>query len=145
MNRLTLSYNSEDSWHGELTAKVSSEGFCGQSAAWFGIEQLRAFGETLKAYPILTGQEPSLGGGFWKDDQLDQTHVSIRIEPTGPRGNLHVRVILATPAWDLGRSDRHSVEAQFLINYAELDDFQRQFSALLTGETVEACLKTTPT
>jgi len=146
MQRLTLSYDPEDGWHGELTAAVQSGGFAGRSAAWFSIGELRAFSDKLGAFPITSGEEPALGGGFWKnDDELDQTHLSIRIEPAGPRGKLRVKVALATPSWDLGRSDQHSVQAQFPVNYADLGTFQQDFSSLLNGEAQEAVLEATPT
>jgi len=146
MQHLMLSYDPEDDSHGKLTAKVQSEGFAGRSAAWFGIERLRAFGEALQAFPITNGDEPTLRGGFWKNNnELDQTHVSIRIEPAGPQGRLRVKVLLATPSWDLGRCDQHSVQAQFLVNYSDVGAFQRDFLAMLEGELSEARLAATPT
>lgn len=144
MSRLTLSYAPEDEWHGELTANVTSEGFSGESAAWFGMEQLKAFNERLKAFPIPAGQEPSLGGGFWENDQLKEAHVSIHIEPAGSRGQLRVNVILAKPPWELNGPEKHSVAAHFLVNYADLGVFQAQFSALLNGDHTKAHLENVP-
>jgi len=76
MQRLTLFYQPEDERHGEVTAHVESGAFAGRSSAWFSMEQLRAFSETLDTFPIMPGQEPTLASRFWNDhDKLDQTHV----------------------------------------------------------------------
>jgi hypothetical protein len=146
MQRLTPAYYPDDDWHGELVAYVQSEDFTGKSAAWFRIEQLTAFSDSLRAFPIVPQAAPTLGGGFWKnDDELEQAHVMIRIEPVGPQGKLRVNILLATPSWDMAQADQHSVHARFLVNYADLDAFQRDFSALLNRDTEEACLEATPT
>lgn len=144
MNKLSLSYAPEDEWHGELTANVTSDGFYGKSAAWFSMEQLKAFNELLKAFPIPAGQEPSLGGGHWDNDQLSEPHISIRIEPTGTRGQLGVNVMLAKPPWDSESPEKHSVAVHFLVNYGDLSVFQAQFSALLNGDTNQAYLENAP-
>jgi len=146
MQRLTLLYQPEDERHGEVTAHVESGAFAGRSSAWFSMEQLRAFGETLDTFPIVPGQEPTLAGGFWNDDDnLDQTHVSIRIDPAGPRGELRLRVALATPDWSHGESNQHGVQVGFILSYSDLGTFRRDFAALLDGKLREACLEAAPT
>jgi hypothetical protein len=146
MQRLTVLYAPEDEWHGELVTSVQSGVFAGGSAAWFGIDQLRAFSEELGAFPIAPQGGPTLNGGFWSNDtESAETHVSIRIEPEGPRGRLRVDVLLATPSWNPARSDQHSVRARFLVNYADLGAFQRDFAAMLNGKALEACLEATST
>ena len=146
MQRLTLLYRPEDERHGEVTALVESGTFAGRSSAWFSMEKLRAFGEALDTFPIVAGQEPTLAGGFWDDgDKLDQTHVSIRIEPVGPRGELRLRVALATPDWSHGKSDQHSVQVEIFVSYSDLGAFRGDFAALLDGAVREACLEAAPT
>ncbi len=145
MNRLILSYDPEDGYHGELTAKVESDGFVGQSSAWFGVKQLDAFGDALLAFPITSYAKPSLGGGFWENGTLDQTHISICVEPAGPRGALRVIVALATPSWDLGRVDQHSIRAQFLIKYGDIDAFLPLYREMIAGRESSACLEASPT
>lgn len=145
MQRLTLSFDTDDGLDGELKAIVESKDFKGKSAAWFSIHQLKAFSELLGSYPIVPGKEPILAGGFWKDDELDQPHVSIRIEAAGSQGKLLVKVALATPVWGSEPSDHHSVQAHFLVNYADLGVFQCDFSLLLDGKASEARLETTAT
>ena len=146
MQRLTLSYRREDERHGEVTAHVESGTFAGRSSAWFRMEQLRAFGKALDRFPIVPGEEPTLIGGYWRsDDKVDQAHVFIRIEPAGLRGELRMRVTLATPDVPEGSSDQHSVQVAILISYADLGAFQRDLAALLDGKMPEACLEASPT
>jgi hypothetical protein len=146
MQRLTVLYQPEDEWYGEIIAHVESGAFAGRSSAWFSMERLRAFGETLDTFPIVLGQEPTLAGGFWNgDDTLDQTHVSIRIEPAGLRGELRLRAALATPDWPHGKSNQHGVQVAIILSYSDLAAFQRDFTALLDGKLQEACLEAAPT
>jgi hypothetical protein len=79
------------------------------------------------------------------DDNLDQTHVSIRIDPAGPRGELRLRVALATPDWSHGESNQHSVQVGIILSYSDLGAFRRDFAALLDGKLREACLEAAPT
>ena len=110
MKRLSISYKPEDISNGELTVTVQNEGFAGKSTAWFNIEKLRDFAEALGACPIVSGQEPVLLAGYWKDGKLDDTHVSIRIEPSGPRGKIRIKVILATPTLENNPLDTNIVQ-----------------------------------
>ena len=145
MNRLILTYDPEDGNHGRLTAKVESDGFVGHSSAWFSVKQLDAFGDALLAFPITADSKPSLGGGFWKNDSLDQAHITICIEPAGPRGDLRVIVALAMPPWDLGRVDQNSVRAQFFIKYSDLDAFLPVYREMVAGREKEIRLEASPT
>jgi hypothetical protein len=76
---------------------------------------------------------------------LDQTHVSIRIEPAGLRGELRLRAALATPDWPHGKSNQHGVQVAIILSYSDLAAFQRDFTALLDGKLQEACLEAAPT
>ncbi|WP_132741964.1 hypothetical protein [Sphingomonas sp. PP-F2F-A104-K0414] len=146
MQRLTLSYQPEDERHGEITAHVENGAFSGRSSAWFSMEHLRAFGETLDTFPIVPGKELTLAGGFWSDDdKLDHTHISIRIEPAGLRGELRLWVALATPVWPQSKPDHNGVQVAIMLSYSDLDAFRRAFAALLDGSLREACLEAAPT
>ena len=52
---------------------------------------------------------------FRDDDKLDQTHVSIRIEPVGLRGELRLWVALATPVWPQGKPDQNGVQVAIML------------------------------
>ncbi len=146
MQRLILSYQPEDERHGEITAHVESGDFAGRSSAWFSMEQLRVFGEALATFPIVPGKELTLAGGFWSDDdKLDQTHISIRIEPVGLRGELRLWVALATPVWPQGKPDQNGVQVAIMLSYSDLDAFHKAFAALLDGSLREARLEAAPT
>lgn len=145
MNRLVLQYNPEDIYHGEIKIKVESDGFSGHSSAWFSKNQLDQFGNALMKFPITSEAKPLLEGGFWEHGALDQTHVSICIEPAGPRGALRVIVALATPSWDLGRVDLHNVRARFLIKYSDLDNFLPSYREMVVGRKRSATLEALPT
>ena len=96
--------------------------------------------------PHCAGTEPTLAGGFWNDDdKLDQTHVSIRIEAAGPRGELRLLVALATPDGNFGKSTQHGVQVGIILSYSDLGAFQRDFAALLDGKLRTACLEAAPT
>ncbi|CAN5333397.1 hypothetical protein BH10PSE13_BH10PSE13_06230 [soil metagenome] len=56
-----------------------------------------------------------------------------------------MKVELTTPVWDFDQSERQSVQAELLVNYADLGTFQRALSTLLDGEAPEARLEATST
>ena len=146
MQRLTLLYQPEDEWHGVIVAHVESGAFAGRSSAWFSMERLRAFGEILETFPIVPGKEPALAGRFWTGDGTpDQMHVSIRIEPAGLRGELRLRVALASSDSRHEEGDHHGVQVAISLNYSDIVAFQRDFAALLDGNLPEACLEAAPT
>lgn len=97
MNRLSIRYKLDDDGSGELLATLSAGDFSGKSSAWIGEDDVREFISALGAFPIEPANEPLLQGGYWGDGHLDQVHVQLKIEPTGPRGFLRVSVDLATP------------------------------------------------
>lgn len=63
MGSLTLRYDAEDQWHGEVTASVASDGFAGAASAWFNESDLASFADRMSEYPL---SEPplSLAGGY---------------------------------------------------------------------------------
>jgi len=125
MNRLLLTYKPDDNGFGELFVTVSAGDFAGKSSAWIGENHLRDFETALGAFPIETGHEPMVEGGYWRDGVLDRVHVRIGVTPGGPRGLVCVSVELATPP-NPGQEPamQNRVAVQFLVNYGDLSRFQ---------------------
>lgn len=147
MPSLTCTYRPEDEWHGEITAAVDSNGYIGQGSAWFSIDELRAFGAALNAYPITAGQPVLLQGGHWKDkqagekDEIDELHVGISVIPYDAVGGLVVTVRLARPVLQMhDRNLDHSLVAQLKTDYAYLANFCASYLALIEGRAQVAVL-----
>lgn len=146
MNRLSIRYKLDDDGSGELFATLSAGDFSGKSSAWIGEDDVREFISALGAFPIEPANEPLLQGGYWGDGRLDQVHVQLKIEPTGPRGFLRVSVDLATPGSPSQVPTlQHSVSTQFLVTYGDLERFEASLRAHLAGDQREAVLFQFPT
>jgi hypothetical protein len=141
VSTLTLTYSPEDEWHGEITAVVDSAGYIGRASAWFTVEELRSFADSLVEYPIKAEAPLSLNGGFWEDEAIDQIHVGISVVPYDSAGGLVVALRLATPVWtDAGRNRHHSLVAHLRTDYACLDAFRTSFISMVGGDTDAAVL-----
>lgn len=143
MNRLAITYSPDDDHHGEILAQVESGGFAGHGSAWFNLDQLKAFTNGLREYPL---RAPLLlEGGFFDGDKVREAHVSIRIEPLGKLGQLQLTVLLADAKAALNNDDpKQQVTARFLAAYNDLARFQVDFSAMIAGEKWEAVLESSP-
>jgi hypothetical protein len=146
MNQLRITYKRDDDGSGELFATLSAGDFSGKSSAWISESDVLKFISALGAFPIDPADEPLLQGGYWREGRLDQIHVRVRIEPNGPRGFLRVGVELATPIVPSQiPALQHSVCAQFLVTYGDLEQFQESFRVHLKGDRGEAVLQQSPT
>lgn len=129
----------------ELVVEVAAGGFAGSSSAWFSVDDVRKFAQAIMAYPLDVSDQPLLVGGHWDKNErgiLADPHVSIRAYPVGARGQVGLRIRLATPGWDDARPDELSlVETEILTTYQSLGEFAAQLSSTALGEhsvTLEA-------
>jgi len=132
---LILSFEDENDGSGKLTASVEANGFAGQGDAWFSHEQLRAFAEDCKVYP-LAGTGPVLNGGYWNDagSALLEVRLSIRFEPYDARGTILASVQLATGEHsDNSNECRQSATLRFYCNYDNLIKFAAELISLTGG------------
>ena len=140
MGSLTLRYNAEDQWHGEVTATIASDGFAGAASAWFNESDLAAFADRMSEYP-LSDPPLSLAGGYLSRTGDLERHVSVLIVPHDPLGNLRVVVELSPPLRGYDASGTYStVRTWFAVTYTDLERFQRGLRKMLKGEADEATL-----
>jgi len=144
-NYLRLTLYTDGDGTAEVRAAIQCNGFCGNSAAWFGIKQLEEFCEQLLTYPLPTEGLPPLQGGFWsraQRGQLDQLLVSMRIYPVGLRGAVGCFVTLRTPLNDGDATKVASVvEVELRTSYQELSVFSAQLKQLAQSQAAEAILR----
>ncbi|MCY1046571.1 hypothetical protein OV208_35030 [Corallococcus sp. bb12-1] len=148
-DRLKLELFSDEDGTAELQVSVRAGAFSGESSAWFGMEQLRAFASALTAFPL--GEEARRGivGGTWafqEPNKLEQVFVAISAYPINTRGGLGVRTRVAT------RTDRYerpesvnTAEVELKTTYSALARFLAQFALLLDCRAQEAVLLTDET
>ncbi len=140
MGSLTLRYDAEDQWHGEVTASVASDGFAGAASAWFNESDLASFADRMSEYPL---SEPplSLAGGYLSRAGDLERHVSVLILPHDSLGNIRVVVELSPPLRGYDDVGTYStVRTWFVVTYTDLERFQRGVRRMLKGEVDEASL-----
>ena len=147
MSTLSLRFEPEDEWHGQLVATVSSNGFEGRASAWFATDELRRFSQAMTAYPLSTEALPSISGGFGSEPgapEPEQVHLAMDIAPHDVRGTLRFTVRLATEVW---RTEEHDLgcnaTVRFLTTYGDIGPFAAALSNLAEGRIDEATLRTT--
>jgi len=125
----------------ELRAEVSSNGFSGQSSAWFSLPTLGGFAEQLLTYPLPPDGLAPLRGGYRSKErpgELADQHVSIRLCPVGLRGAVGCRVELRTHAQQSNvPSHADAVDVELKTSYQELSEFSRNLQRLIRGEVSE--------
>lgn len=139
MTRLTLmcSRNPDDAT-AELHATVDSGGFSGSGSAWFNIDEIAAFCASLSTYPIDPAAAPSIKGGYWDaSGKLAESHLSIRIEPSGSTGALKAIVNLALPY------DGREVRTWLIVGYNDLDRFRADLAKSDSSGVSKATLTST--
>jgi hypothetical protein len=128
----------------ELFAEVESGRFRGAGSAWFGVQQVAAFGERLATtYPLQAGVPYELAGGYWDAQAtvLKQTHLSLRFYPIGALGEVGCRVLLASPFETNERAENQSsVAVELRTRYQALREFGESVVQLAAGSTGEVVL-----
>jgi hypothetical protein len=142
---LRLHFEPDTDGTGELFAEVQQGAFAGSGSAWFGVEEVAAFGASLRdTFPIPSGVQVSLRGGFWSKTgapTLEERHLELRVYPVGGAGAVGIRVELATPVDSGTRQESQcSVGAELLTNYEQLRTFGSSIVALVRNSGEPAVL-----
>lgn len=140
-NLLILTYAPDADGTGRLLVKASANGFAGEASAWFNDERIADFATALSAYP-LQDATISLASGFGASEaQLEQEHVRIEVQKVGTKGQLGVRIHLATPEWKDTRPESvDEVRLELLTTYERIRHFSDELLALVRGQVTEAHL-----
>jgi hypothetical protein len=141
---LRITYRSDEDGTGQIIATVKSGAFSAQGSAWFDRANVNnTFVLSLRAYPLLSANPPTLEGGFWRrGGGLDQCHLRMVVKPYNDRGTLLVRADLASEVWKTPDADlQNCATIRFLAEYAVVGEFAEQLERVLNGESEEAVLK----
>jgi hypothetical protein len=87
---LVMRYAADDDGSGKLHVSASTQGFSGQSAAWFDTNQLLEFAGSLNTYPIPDGTALEIASGFGANEKAGyppQEHVAISVAAAGTGDN----------------------------------------------------------
>lgn len=145
--QLVLRYAPDDDGTGKLHVSASTQGFAGQSAAWFDTNRLLEFANSLSTYPIPDGTALEIASGFGANERAGyppQEHVAISVVPVGNRGLLKVRIHLATPIWPTEGPEvqHHDLRLEMHTTYERLRRFGSHMERVLRTELPEAALGT---
>jgi hypothetical protein len=140
---LRLQIYLDDDGTAELFAEMRANGFCGHGSAWIDPAKITEIASQLAhAFPL--SETLCVAGGYWSHEmpaRLTQEHLAISFYPVEGRGVIGCQVRLATP---LDRDDRlhsqHTVQAELLTSYQELQQFAKALGELSAGKAKEAVL-----
>ena len=115
-------YSSDDTFR--LEGVVRSSGFSGRGHAWFSTSMVAAFIADASQFPLPTGHDPELSGGYRSlDGGPPDERLGVRTRQIDNLGHLGVTVHLAT-AVDVRRPKvLHEVTVELLTGYQELGAF----------------------
>jgi hypothetical protein len=142
-NQLVARFQADSDGTGKLLIRASSGGFSGESGAWFDTQHLAAFASALESYPLPEDDPPHIESGFWKrgTQELEQELLNIIVRPAGNKGQVSVRVHLATEVWPDMRPDSYSdVRLELLTTYERLRQFSGHLTRVIRGELDSATL-----
>jgi hypothetical protein len=140
-NQIVVGYRADDKWSGKLIIRASYEGFSGVSEAWIDLEKVVTFANSLTRYPIESDLPIRIASGFGSPEVLDQELVALEVGPVGIKGQLGVKVHLASPLWPDDRTESlKEVRFEFLTTYQRLSTFSQDLSNVLRGTLSEAAL-----
>jgi hypothetical protein len=140
-NLLVLRWFADDGdpGFGQLFVVASSNGFTGNSSAWFNASELLEFARRLREYP--PSENPvSVSSGF-RDGQTDEYFDAVAVDVTavGGRGQIAVRVRL-TSVWEDRSAPRYEVRLELLTTYERLRTLADELGRMLAGEIAEVTL-----
>ena len=101
---LRLRFHDDADGTGKLWARAEADGFSGEGAAYFSVEELEDFAKALAVFPM-PPEDPrrSITGGFGNMENpgtVDQEHLGISVYPADvKRGYIGVQVRMATEIW----------------------------------------------
>lgn len=138
LGHLRLWVKLEDDNTGELYAEFEAHGFSGRSSAWFQMSNLVKQAKEFARYPLVSGHNPCVNGGFWNSDatEIVEEHLHISTYPTHARGGVALFVSLAVPRDDSSRPGLHcNASVELKASYEQLAKFSRDLESLACGNT----------
>ena len=139
-NAVVLTWAAQGDGTGLLAVRAASKGFAGESSAWFDSTRLLRFAAEIDQYPL--GQTVGIASGYGESEAtLTEEHVRLEVYPVGVKGQVGVRVRLATVStdWPLTRpASRMEVRLELLTTYQRMGEFSRQVEGLIRGLRSEA-------
>jgi hypothetical protein len=141
---LTVKYQADVDGTGKLYVRAASKGFAGCSTAWFNTAELVEFASFLSAYPLPEDGNLTISSGFGANERTGEAareHVSLTVGLVGRKGQVGVRVHLATPVWpDMRPGQAFDVHLELLTTYERLRKFSGHMLGVLRGDYEEATL-----
>ncbi|WP_439574989.1 hypothetical protein [Phreatobacter sp.] len=132
-----MTYLREDEWHGELHVFAKARGFAARASAWFNRDTLIDFARALSQYPLPSTPPLTISGGVGalEADQPDLVRVGLAIAPAGARGQLLVRIELASdPQGEVVADVQQRASISFPTEYAALERFRISLEPMLDGD-----------
>jgi hypothetical protein len=142
-NFLLLRFRNDFDGTGKLLAEVRAAGFSGNGGAYFNIDRIVEFAETLATYPL--PEAPiCIAGGFSKKDvsgQIEEELLALKVYPIDGRGHIGIQVRLSSELWRGMRPESQmAVKTEIVNTYEPLAQFSRELKALVRGSLTEAVL-----
>lgn len=146
-NYLRLRFLDDRDGTGELRARAEVDGFSGESGAYFNLNELESFAESLREFPLpAKDQRRLISGGFGNNQdpkQMQQEHLAISVYPVdAKRGYVGIQVRMATPVWpDTRPESQKQATIELLTTYEPLAKFSRDLVSVLRGSLKEALIE----
>jgi hypothetical protein len=146
-NYLRLRYSDDGDGTGELRTRAEVDGFSGKAKAYFGIDELVAFAESLREFPLPAQDDRRvIAGGFGnlhKPNEVAQEHLAISVYPVNTkRGYVGIQVRMATVHWpDMRPESQMKATVELLTTYEPLAKFSKDLIAVLRGSLHEAIIE----
>ncbi len=142
LNYLKVRFLPEDNYSCGLAGSVRVGDFTGAGEAWFGNAQVEEFLVALEQFSKMLAGTASLAGGFWKDEQLEQTNLSMRFYLVSAGGVIGAKIELGVNPQDGQRKDSIStVQVELQTNPQQLDRFLNEMKIMMKRKDGEAFLE----
>lgn len=145
MSQLSLSLTRSGSDEGEFSARIRSQEFSGLEKCFVRVSQLKESAVRFSSYPFPSDRSVCIEGGYYSDDleNLEQVHLHISARSIGHRGEVVLRVLLATPI-DTGILKSYSqLICEIPTTYENVGQISTAIGKLCEGE-MESCILELP-
>jgi hypothetical protein len=146
-NYLRLRFGNDGDGTGRLVARAEADGFSGESGAYFNVDKLEKFAESLQVFPLPPeDNRRSIAGGFGVNEDHTkpaQEHLGISVYlANAQRGYVGIQVRMATEVWpDRRPESKKQAVVEILATYEPLSKFSRDLLSVLRGSLKEAVIE----
>jgi hypothetical protein len=144
LNYLRIRFLDDKDGSGKLLVRAQVDGFSGESGAYFNVDDLEAFAESLMVFPLPAyDSRRAISGGFGTlpgRDEMPQEHVGISVYLADrQRGYIGIQVRMATEVWPQTRPEsKKQASVEILVTYEPLAKFGRDLLSVVRGSLDEA-------